>query len=579
MSIDQRLREQLLADAESVTPPDAVRRLQAVRALARARRRRRTVAVVAATVAVVGVIIGVSAVQNLVSGPDPVDNPERSLFPKTLDGDKLIDSTELDGKKWTSLTFDADDLKFQWALECNVAVIVDVEIRGYIMSWSQRCRPHTLGERPMRGQVGSEFSPEYLAERMGRDLDPDQPVTIRARVTKVEKEPAEGNGVTVGLGAYDMTGARTTIGDVGLPDVKNVDGRSYRLADYVTKPTSDQERSLSLDIPAADTPGLLVHGTPTMGWNNYEIDAPRQLGVRGSTGSGFRTDHLRAQPASTVTMTMHPHDRYDGSPGVLAYYRAVDAPDTDGPDISFPSTTSGRDPLVASDVGEPGQSVFRSTFTPTDSNLAFANACALPDRGGNSVQVVVSVNGHRITSGGCSAYDGEVSFGDLPARNRTVWAHYGVEPGKPAEVVIRARPEKGSGVSLEGIRLGFAAYERSAPRTEAGGFVLDDCQRWRGRWYELADYDTVTVTDRHREAKLSVPDVDDNLLLGSGTRGGDGGLIHTLVGGRTVGTWAPGPDGFGFQRIGGDTDEVVAMRASRNVNGGHLMIAYYTPEP
>ncbi|UPK76569.1 hypothetical protein MU582_08030 [Nocardioidaceae bacterium SCSIO 66511] len=503
-----------------------------------------------------------------------------AMFPTTLDGDKRIGTVQLEGKSWTELTIEPTDLRFQWALECNTTASVTVQIKGYAMDWGTRCRPHTLGERPSRYQVGNSYSPAFLAERLARDLDEGGPVTIRARVSKVRSAPTNGAEPTVGLAAYDMSGARTTIGDAAIPTVKDIDGRRYVLADYATEPTDSTERSFSLDLPAAESPGVLVQGTPSVAaGENYEIDGPAELGLKPDSGGGFRSYRLKSQPESTITMTMKPHDTFDGSPGVLAYYRPVDDVDSGTQQLAIPDTTDARDPLVASHISEPGETVFRSTFTPQDTDLAIGAACTLrstmpPD----DVRVELEVNGNRrIISGGCEPYDGEVTFGDRSEANRSAWSDFGVRAGEPVEVVMRAQLATGARGSLKDVRLGYGAYERSAPRTEVDGFRLDDCQRWNGQWYRLADYKTVAVDDQSRSATLTVPENGTGGLVGFGDRGVRRGLIRHSVDDDVVGFVEPSGGSFGVEHVNGEGHELSA-RANPKVEGGHLVVAYYEPE-
>lgn len=501
---------------------------------------------------------------------------ESETFPVTIDGDRLIDSVALDRSGWTDMAIAPHNLEFLWALKCNAQVVIEVEIPGY-MGWTQRCRPDSLGEgRSMRDQVGNSFSPDYLATRRSRsELSLDDDVTIRARVKEVEKKPSTGDEVEAGLAAYDMSGPRKLIGDVGLPLTKDVDGQQFVLADYETEPTTNEERSFSLDIPSAGS-GLLVHGTPALGRVQYRLDAPGDLGLHRATGSGFRMDLLKAHTASTITMTMKPHAKYDGSPGVLAYYRPLDD-DSDTAGLSFPATNDARDPLVASDVGEPGESVLRATFTPDDANLALTGACTASS-GRDDIAVSLSVNGHgRIISGGCGSLDGEIHFNDRAGANRQTWRKYGVDPGEPVDVVVRARPVKGTRASLDDVQLGFAAYERSAPRTKVNGFSIDECHRRNGEWYKLDEYETVDVTDATREASLRVRETGDHVLVGYGYSGGRGGLVRAAVDGRTIMYGKSGTNGFGYERISGDAHEI-GIKAGRKVSGGKLVIAYYVPE-
>ncbi|UYM04446.1 hypothetical protein [Solicola gregarius] len=570
MNLDD-LRAELDARANDLDPR-STGRMAGIRAKIAQRRRRKAGATVAASVLAVGAIVGVPVVSHLSTAPEPANG---GPFPEQVDGDTRIASVIGDeGDSTVTLEFTPDDTDFLLDIDCDDVDpgVARARVNG---RWTSAiCGSAASGVSS--GEVGGVISPakvRRLWERMG--VRAGEPVTITVRAADLALKPTQSTKGTIGVAAYAMTGERRNVLGVSLPEEKTVDGETYALADdgYTVGPTRPKGTQRQY-APESDGAMLVTYGSPDRGaLTRITID-----GAQETTG-GVSSELLPSGGARTLSVRNLSDDKW-ARLVVAAYTPVEDDEDTKPPTLSIPDTTDARDPLIASDVGEPGETVFRSTFTPKDANVAVGTACTLGGQDSDDVRVKMTMNGRHTLSGECQSFDGELDRGDSPESNRAAWGEFGIVAGEPVEVVIRARAKDGSDVSLDDIQLGFGVYERSAPRTSVNGFVLDDCRRWRGRWYKLVDYKSVDVDGDTREAAIRVPETGVNALVGHGYSGGNGGAIRAVIDGQPFMYARPNGSSdaaVGVDPIGRGTQDV-AIRSGRNVHGGKLVIAYYLPE-
>lgn len=259
---------------------------------------------------------------------------------------------------------------------------------------------------------------------------------------------------------------------------------------------------------------------------------------------------------------------------------ASQAPEPDEP-FAWPTEYAG-DQLVASTIGDPGQSHVRLRFVPTTTDLHWASLCTAPWL---KVAAQVSVNGHALGGSSCAADDRpggpEVSFGDNTARNSRSWESLGVREGEVSVVEIKLP----GGRSLPAdARLGVGFFDRSGPRVTSDGVTIKRLWESAEGTYRLVAYRTQPLTAVTRELSLTVPeDVDDPVVL-SGLDGHYAATRRsatiTTVTGRdrrdVVDGFSGGGTGGGvIDNIAGET--VTVREGTDGVNDGTLVIAIYAP--
>lgn len=258
---------------------------------------------------------------------------------------------------------------------------------------------------------------------------------------------------------------------------------------------------------------------------------------------------------------------------------ASQAPEPDEP-FAWPTEYAG-DQLVASTIGDPGQSHVRLRFVPTTTDLQWDSLCTAPFR--PTVFSRVSINGHPLGGpscavgdrpGGPSAYFG----GGGEARNRQGWESLGVRAGEVSVVEVRLA----DGRSLPAdARLGVAVWDRSGPRLTSDGVTIQKLREDEEGTYRLVAYRTEPLTATTRELSLTVPeDVDDPVVL-SGVHGFYSKVRQSVTtttvsgSGRRDGVEGGGVGGGVIEDIAGET---VTLREQRDsVRGGTLIIAIYAP--
>lgn len=328
MSLDD-LREQLRTDAESVTPPDAVRRVHAVRELNRTRRRRKVAAVVVATVAGVATLVAVPMLRDLAGGPEPVDKPS-APFPEKVDGDTRIASAMgEDGDNSVTLTFTPDDTDFLLDIECDDLAPADGSTRALKSAPTLRVTVNETSVMPACGKrhdigsglglVGDVATRDQVRSYWeGGGVRAGEQVTVTIHATRGLTEqsrpvPIDGR---VGVAAYDMTGERVGTGGAALPEEKTVDGRTYDLGGYDV--TATGPTTASVDVPTGAEPALVTYGTRSWLGGVRRVTVDGERGVFRGKGGVF-TEPLPDARAHTVEIS----DRGAGAMPtdvVVAYY-------------------------------------------------------------------------------------------------------------------------------------------------------------------------------------------------------------------------------------------------------------------
>lgn len=245
--------------------------------------------------------------------------------------------------------------------------------------------------------------------------------------------------------------------------------------------------------------------------------------------------------------------------------------------------TIAGDTLAMGAVGERGQSTLTRTFTPGDTDLLFREFCNVARRpgAGSGLMMNYSVNGNDVGGTGCvdsSDASGATAgyFKDTAAGNRKAWADLDVRPGEPVTVRLWVEDENQKRVERPDLRLGFALYERTAPRVFQDGVMIPELRDWAGRTYELADYTTQRLTSRRRSATLSIPDSDRPRLFTSGLE--QQGFkprsrVQQLVNGNEVQMNVGG--GQGTDRLHGQGARTLGVRELNDDVRGTLVIAVY----
>lgn len=242
------------------------------------------------------------------------------------------------------------------------------------------------------------------------------------------------------------------------------------------------------------------------------------------------------------------------------------------------------DTLAVGMVGERGKSTLTRTFTPGDTDLLWSGFCDIDPRRGVAAAFMMhySVNGHEVGGTGCSdASDtiGAVSgyFRDAAAGNREAWAEEGVRPGTPVTVRLWVETEDHRRVERPDLRLGFALYERTAPRLFQDGVMIPRLRDMNGTTYELAGYTTRRLTPRVRSASLAVPDSDQPRLVTYGIEQpagfGPRSRVQQLVDGH-VGTMNVG-GGQATDLLRRDGVRTLGVRELNDAVRGTLVVAVY----
>lgn len=260
MNLDD-LRTELRTHADRVdghTPG----RMAGIRAKAAQRKRRRTTGVVAVVVLIVGVVIGIPALDQLRSEPDPIDNPD-GPFPKIVDGDTRIAQAMGDkGDASVTLTFTPGSTDFLLDFRCDGKDYrsAAVEING--LYTKTPCTAASGGmELPSEETMSLQGSASSLAPKVvgaswrAAGVRPGKPVTIRFGISRrVASEQ-----VRLGLAVYEMTGPRVDAGRIALKETRTIHGRTYRLVQNGYD-LSSKDSPATVTVPRLPEPALAVYG-------------------------------------------------------------------------------------------------------------------------------------------------------------------------------------------------------------------------------------------------------------------------------------------------------------------------------
>lgn len=186
--------------------------------------------------------------------------------------------------------------------------------------------------------------------------------------------------------------------------------------------------------------------------------------------------------------------------------------------------TVAGDTLVLGEVGQRGQSRLTGTFTPADTNMEWRLFCDTGDRPGVSathLSMAYSVNGNNFGAIGCNENSDAVGatgtyFDDASDANRVAWARNGVQSDRPVTVRAWLENRQEERVAAPDVRMGFALYQRTAPRIERNGVVIPTLIASLGETYRLDDYTIEPFTEVDRSARLAVPASDGPRYVQSG---------------------------------------------------------------
>jgi hypothetical protein len=258
--------------------------------------------------------------------------------------------------------------------------------------------------------------------------------------------------------------------------------------------------------------------------------------------------------------------------------------DTPSPWV-WPEKVAG-DTLVAGAVGERGQSELLRTFTLDDTDVVFSNLCdTASPTSGRELMLAYAVNGQDVGSTGCSTHDstvdaGTIHFGDDPAVNRSAWADTGLRAGEKATVHLWIEDRKGRQVEVPGVRIGFALYERTAPRIIVKGVTIPELIDARGETYRLTHHVVEPLSDTNRAVTLRVPASDRPRQVLSGVQA-SGSVwatrTQTLVDGEMGTSFRGG--GFGGGSLPGRGPHTLGVREKNPDVRGSLVITVYERAP
>jgi hypothetical protein len=186
--------------------------------------------------------------------------------------------------------------------------------------------------------------------------------------------------------------------------------------------------------------------------------------------------------------------------------------------FSFQTQLEG-DPLLASIVGDRGQTDVVLRFTPATTNLAFSDFCQTWDTVGPWMSA--TLNGHHLSLGQCSVDDraNSVAYSrdDYPKVVGAGWSPEGVRVGRESVLRLRLMTSTGAPLTDQGqgsrVRMGIAVYQLNAPRVVSSGVVIKRQAENNGVQYSLGGYRTATITPSRRELSLAVPAVSSPALV------------------------------------------------------------------
>lgn len=322
MNLDD-LRAELNARANDAdTHPRG--RMDGIRAKAAQRRRRKTVAVVAGVVLIVGTVIGVPALSRLLSEPAPVDSPD-GPFPEQVNGDTLIAQAMGDkGDRSVTLTFTPDDTDFLLDFDCEgetetlMRAVTRTTVNGKRIN--PGCGLALGGPAEPVPAVGSGVTRDDAAGYWeARGIGPGERVTVTLTFLNGRDLP---RGRRLGIAAYEMTGRRVEESGIALSEERTVGGRTYRLADGGYDVTSAGEVRASVDIPALGDPALVVYGSTRFA--DIRVTGPR---IEGKPREFTCHDDLCSDvldSTKTQTLDVEKLSSKSDARAFAAYYTLVD---------------------------------------------------------------------------------------------------------------------------------------------------------------------------------------------------------------------------------------------------------------
>jgi hypothetical protein len=125
-------------------------------------------------------------------------------------------------------------------------------------------------------------------------------VTVTVRLEDKNGKPVTRDHDWIGLGIY-AKGKQQTVDDTGFDEVREYDGRNYRLTELKKVPFADAT-SLTIKTPA-DTPFLVSYGTTGQVSLNAKTEINGLTDSTGNSGGGVGTQGEAARPAGSATAT------------------------------------------------------------------------------------------------------------------------------------------------------------------------------------------------------------------------------------------------------------------------------------
>ncbi|MDQ3628570.1 MAG: hypothetical protein M3419_07155 [Actinomycetota bacterium] len=279
----------------------------------------------------------------------------------------------------------------------------------------------------------------------------------------------------------------------------------------------------------------------------------------------------------------------------------ADLPDADVDQVetadawAYPSTHRGGE-LLASAVGERGESVVSHRFTLSTVDLRWDYFCAADGGRDFDRWAQLTMNGQSM--GGSSCGEGErpgpVGHSKLGTaeQGERLWARMGIRAGDDVVVRIRLTDRDGKAIRDPEARLGFALYERVRRGRDPDRFVdvrgvgVPREQRLDGRVYALDFHRSMTLEPEGNHLRVQVPAgtgspyapyVGYGLLYPDGRRGPQVNIQLQVDGQGRNTSVAPGLSGTILTDA--QTHEASLRVNAPRAAGGVLVIAVYRLSP
>jgi hypothetical protein len=273
------LAAELQARAADSPPVAGVTRLAGVRERIRARRRKQAgaaIAVTAVCVAAVGLAPALSGLR-----ADPVRPPATSdgkssplAFDRDLAGDPLIaTAVGPPGQNEVVLRFTPRDANLAISDFCRLPSAAgetgfygNLTVNGHPIPRAYCSRDAVANQNDMQHSDDPRVNRSEWA-KLG--LLPGRPSVLRIRFQGPKHEPLTDPEVRLGIGVYELSGARVVSDGITLKQRAEVGGHEYRLAGYLTAKVTSDHRQLTLSVPAGRRPAAILAGNIDVDWTRH----------------------------------------------------------------------------------------------------------------------------------------------------------------------------------------------------------------------------------------------------------------------------------------------------------------------